>query len=209
MSPNGGDLDRIAAAGAVAVIRSQTSDEAIHRGHTLVAHGINVLEVAFTTPDAAHAISTISKSHPDALVGAGTILDEATARLAILAGARFLLSPCISLPVIRTAHRYGITVVPGVQTPTEVMTALEMGADAVKLFPASTFGPPYLQAVRAALPHVAVIPTGGLSIRDAPGWLDAGAIAVGIGGALTGGPMEETADRAAELCRLLRSRGSN
>jgi 2-dehydro-3-deoxyphosphogluconate aldolase / (4S)-4-hydroxy-2-oxoglutarate aldolase len=192
-------LEQIADARVVAVVRSNSGDEAVQRAAALIGGGVDVVEVAFTTPDAAQAISAIVQEHPNALVGAGTVLDEATARIAILAGARFLLSPTLSSAVISTARRYGVAAIPGVQTPTEMLLALEAGADAVKLFPAGALGPGYLKAVLAALPELSVIPTGGVSIDGITAWLDAGAIAVGVGGALTSGSLDETAARTAEV----------
>jgi 2-dehydro-3-deoxyphosphogluconate aldolase / (4S)-4-hydroxy-2-oxoglutarate aldolase len=196
-------LEQIADARVVAVVRSNSGDEAVQRAAALIGGGVDVVEVAFTTPDAAQAITAIVQEHPNALVGAGTVLDEATARIAILAGARFLLSPTLSSAVINTARRYGTAAIPGVQTPTEMLLAREAGADAVKLFPAGTLGPGYLKAVLAALPELSVIPTGGVAIDGITAWLDAGAVAVGVGGALTSGSLDETAARAAEVAERL------
>jgi 2-dehydro-3-deoxyphosphogluconate aldolase / (4S)-4-hydroxy-2-oxoglutarate aldolase len=133
-------------------------------------------------------------------------LDAATARLAILAGARFIVSPGLHPGVVETAHRYGAAVLPGAQTPTEVERALSAGADAVKVFPAAQLGPGWLSAVRAALPHAPLVPTGGITPDTAGQWLDAGALAVGVGGALTaGGDTDVTARTRALLDDLGRA----
>ncbi|MER7506579.1 bifunctional 4-hydroxy-2-oxoglutarate aldolase/2-dehydro-3-deoxy-phosphogluconate aldolase [Nonomuraea pusilla] len=132
------------------------------------------------TPEAAR-----TPAGAGALVGAGTVLDASQAALAIQAGARFLVCPSLSRDVIRTAHRHGVPVVAGASTPTEIVTALEEGADLVKLFPAAQSSPQALRDVLQALPHAPLVPTGGVTARTAPDWIAAGAVAVGMGGELT------------------------
>lgn len=127
------------------------------------------------------------------------MLDAETARLAIAAGARFLVSPNLSRGVISTAHRHGIPAIPGAATPTEIVAALEAGADMVKLFPASELGVGYLRAVLAALPQAPLVPTGGVDATNARNWLDTGAVALGVGGALTRGTTAEMQRAAREL----------
>jgi 2-dehydro-3-deoxyphosphogluconate aldolase/(4S)-4-hydroxy-2-oxoglutarate aldolase len=164
----------------------------------LVDAGLDVIELPLTMPGALRAIETLAARRPGALVGAGTVLDEASARAAILAGARFLVSPGLDRGVVATAHRYGAAALPGVQTPTEMADALAMGADLLKVFPAGQLGPGFVKAVAAPLPQAPLVPTGGVSAGNAGEWLDAGAVALGVGGALTAST-DVAADRAAEL----------
>lgn len=190
--------ERIARRRIVAIVRTETGADAEEIGDAVIGGGLDVLEVALTTPGALIAIERLSVRHPNALIGAGTVLDAPSARQAVLAGARFLVSPSLSAEVIATAHRYGAVALPGVQTPTEIVSALEAGADMVKLFPADEHRPGYLRAIRAALPQAPMVPTGGIDASNAAEWLRAGAVAVGVGGALTRDP-EQAGARAAEL----------
>lgn len=189
---------RIAQRRIVAIVRTARAEEAEAIGDAVIGAGIDVLEVALTTPGALGAIERLAARHPDALVGAGTVLDATSARVAVLAGARFLVAPSLDLEVIATGHRYGAPVLPGVQTPTEIAAALSAGADLVKLFPAAQLGPDYLRAVRAALPQAPIVPTGGIDAGNAGDWLAAGAVALGIGGVLTR-DAGQAAARAREL----------
>lgn len=193
----------IAAARCIAIIRAESAGEAVQAGRALVAGGLAVVEVACTTPDAPSAISALRAASPGAIVGAGTVLDGAAAFAAVSAGAQFLVSPVVAQDVLRAGHRYGIPVIPGASTPTEVSAAMELGADAVKLFPAAALGIGYLRAVTTAMPQVPFVPTGGITIEDARQWLDAGAIAVGVGGDLTRGDPAHIAERAARLAASL------
>ncbi|MFF3742774.1 bifunctional 4-hydroxy-2-oxoglutarate aldolase/2-dehydro-3-deoxy-phosphogluconate aldolase [Streptomyces kronopolitis] len=183
-----------------AIVRSRTYDEASATADTLLSAGITSLEISLTTPFALEAVTTLSRElGDDAVIGAGTVLDGASARMAVDAGARYLVSPSLDAEVIRTGHRYGVPVFPGVATPTEMVRALELGADAVKLFPASAHDPSWLTEVRAALPQVPVLPTGGVTVDSAPEWIAAGAVAVGMGTALSEGDRDTVAKRAADL----------
>jgi 2-dehydro-3-deoxyphosphogluconate aldolase / (4S)-4-hydroxy-2-oxoglutarate aldolase len=196
----------IADARCVGILRARGAAAAVAAGRALVQGGVTVVEVAFTTPDAPTAIAELRAACPDALIGAGTVLDAAAAFAAVQAGARFLVSPLVSGEVLRAGHRYGVAVIPGAATPTEVNAAMELGADAVKLFPAGSLGVDYLRAIAAAMPHVPFVPTGGISAQDAPRWLAAGAMAVGVGGDLTRGDPAGMTERARLLARSL-SRG--
>lgn len=185
-------MTALGASRAVAIVRANDSETALAQSLSIVDAGIAVIEIALTAPGGLEAIAELSKQRPDAVVGAGTVLDATTARLAILAGATFLVSPSLHADVIRTAHRYGAAALPGVGTPTEAITAMEEGADAVKLFPASALSPSYLRDVRAALPQLPFVPTGGVNADNARAWLDAGALAVGLGSFLTKGEPGDT-----------------
>lgn len=200
----------IAAERVLAVVRAESGEAAVRVGKTLIDAGIRVVEVALTTPDGTDAIRELARPQgtPAAdgrIVGGGTVLDAASARLATLAGARFLVSPSVAPEVIEAGHRYGASVMPGTQTPTEIERALGAGADMIKLFPASAVGPDYLQAVRAALPQAPIVPTGGVSADDAADWLAAGAVAVGVGGSLVSGEAAEIAARAGRLLDAVRA----
>jgi 2-dehydro-3-deoxyphosphogluconate aldolase/(4S)-4-hydroxy-2-oxoglutarate aldolase len=196
---------RIAAERVVAVIRSSSNEEAISVGRALAEGGISVLEVALTTPGGVDAIRALAAELGDrCLVGAGTVLDQGMATAAIRAGAQFMVSPNVALPVIRTGGRYGVPTLPGASTTTEVIAALEAGADMVKLFPASALGLDYLKAMLPVLPNVALVPTGGISAATARQWLEAGAVAVGVGGSLTKGDPAAVGARAAEMVEAVR-----
>ncbi|GAA2688954.1 bifunctional 4-hydroxy-2-oxoglutarate aldolase/2-dehydro-3-deoxy-phosphogluconate aldolase [Streptomyces aculeolatus] len=188
----------------VAIVRSDTYDGAAATADSLLSAGISSLEISLTTPFALELVSSLRREvGAEAVIGAGTVLDAASARLAVDAGARYLVAPNLDAGVVATAHRYGVPVFAGVATPTEAVRALELGVDVLKLFPASAHEPGWVKDVRAALPQAAVLPTGGISIADAPDWIAAGAVGVGMGSALSGGDREEVAKRAADLLARL------
>ena len=179
-------LKRIHDAGMVAIVRADTADAALALAEACIAGGVTALEVAFTTPGTLEVITSLRRRHGnDVLIGAGTVLDEQTARLAILAGAQFIISPGIDLATIRVCHRYQIPVLPGAMTPTEIIAALEAGADIIKIFPAEAFGPAYVKALLAPLPQAPLMPTGGVTLDNLAEWFKQGSVAVGIGGSLS------------------------
>ncbi|MFF3494823.1 bifunctional 4-hydroxy-2-oxoglutarate aldolase/2-dehydro-3-deoxy-phosphogluconate aldolase [Streptomyces sp. NPDC002795] len=185
------------------IVRTAGPEAAVEAAEAVLDAGLNAVEVALTTPRALTAVARLTETRPDALVGAGTVIDAAAARAAVEAGARFLVSPSLHPEVIRTGHRYGVPVFPGVVTPTEMVRALEEGADGLKLFPASTVSPSWLRDVRAALPQAPVIPTGGVTIDNAPEWIAAGAVACGMGSALTSGGARAAGERVTVLLSRL------
>jgi 2-dehydro-3-deoxyphosphogluconate aldolase / (4S)-4-hydroxy-2-oxoglutarate aldolase len=193
----------IAEARCLGVIRAAGAAEATSIGKALVAGGLAIVEVAYTTPDAPSAIAALRAECPDAIVGAGTVLDAAAAFAAVSAGARFLVSPSVAADVLRAGHRYGLAVLPGAATPTEINLAMELGADMVKLFPASSLGAEFMRSTLAAMPHVPLVPTGGVTAENAPDWIAAGAVAVGVGGSLTKGDPEGIQRRAEQLVARL------
>jgi 2-dehydro-3-deoxyphosphogluconate aldolase/(4S)-4-hydroxy-2-oxoglutarate aldolase len=171
----------------VAIVRSDTADAALQMAEACIAGGITALEIAFTTPDTPELIKTLRRRHgPEVLLGAGTVLDPETARTAILAGAQFIISPSVDTETIRLCQRYQVLSMPGAMTPTEIVTALEAGADIIKIFPAEVFGPLYIKALCAPLPQAPLMPTGGVNVDNLADWFDNGALAVGIGSSLTG-----------------------
>lgn len=190
-------MQRIAASRVVGIIRSPDPGTAIAAAHTCIQAGLDVIEISLTTPDALQAITDLSRSRPQALVGAGTVLDPTMATAASHAGARFLISPTLDPHVIAAGHRAGAAVIPGAATPTEIISALTSGADAVKLFPARSHTPATLADILQALPHAPIIPTGGITPDTTTAWLRAGAVAVGIGSAVT------NAEHVADIAKLL------
>jgi 2-dehydro-3-deoxyphosphogluconate aldolase/(4S)-4-hydroxy-2-oxoglutarate aldolase len=187
-----------------ATIRSESYDQAAATADTLLSAGLTTLEISLTTPFALEAVTTLVREvGDDAVIGAGTVLDDISARMAIEAGARFLLSPNLDEQVLRTGHRYGVPVFPGVATPTEAVRAMEMGADALTLYPATAYTPDWVVDVRAIIPHAPLLPVGGITITAAPDWVAAGAAAVGMGSALTEGDRETVTKRLTELLERL------
>ncbi|MEU4209390.1 2-dehydro-3-deoxyphosphogluconate aldolase [Streptomyces sp. NPDC026206] len=192
----------------LAQVRGDSYDQAASTAGTLLSAGITSLEISLTTPFALEAVTTLSREvGEEGVVGAGAVLDAPSARMAIDAGARFLASPGLDAGVIRTGHRYGVPVFPGVATPTELVRAMELGADAVKIFPAVGRHPDWIEAVRAELPQAALVPTGGISVDSAPDWIAAGAVACGMGAELSEGDRDSVAKRAGELLGRLAEAG--
>ena len=182
--------------------------DALALAEACIAGGMTALEVAFTTPDTLDVLRTLRQRHGDRLLlGAGTVLDPETARLAILAGARMIISPAVNVDTIRLCQRYQVLSMPGAVTPTEIVAAMEAGADLVKIFPAETLGPEYLKALRAPLPQAPLMPTGGVTVENLPEWFRQGALAVGIGGSLIApaaqGDYRAVTERAARFVERL------
>ena len=175
-------LERLVGSGALGIIRVQTSQDLVQIARALREGGLSCLEITMTSPGALRAIEEARGELPDVLMGAGTVLDAATARQAILAGAQFLVTPTVTLDVIEVAHRYGVPVIPGAMTPTEILTAWEAGADMVKVFPASILGPGYIKAIKGPLPQIPLAPTGGITADNAGAFIRAGAALVCAGG---------------------------
>lgn len=173
--------------GAVAVIRMADAQRLLRVVDAIREGGVTAIEITMTTPDALRVIEEAARAYADdedVLVGVGSVLDGTTARLAIEAGARFVVGPVLAPDVITTSHRYDVPVMPGAFTPTEVHHAMELGADVVKVFPANIVGMDFFKAVKAPIPHAKLMPTGGVSLTNAGDWLRAGACAVGVGSAL-------------------------
>jgi 2-dehydro-3-deoxyphosphogluconate aldolase/(4S)-4-hydroxy-2-oxoglutarate aldolase len=168
--------------GLVPVLRAESVEKALALAEAIAAGGVNVLEVTMTVPGAIQVMRKLAEQRPDILIGAGTVLDAETARMCILEGAKFVVSPALNLKTIEMCHRYSIPVLPGALTPTEIVTAWQAGADVVKVFPASAMGgAKYLTALKGPLPQVDLIPTGGVSLATAAEFLAAGAFALGVG----------------------------
>lgn len=193
--------------GIVAILRANRSDRLLTAADALQAGGVRAIEVTLTTPGALDIIGqAASQLHEGVVFGAGSVLDPESARMAILAGARFIVCPTLNIKTIELCHRYSVPVMPGAYTPTEVLTAWEAGADMVKLFPADIGGPTYLRAIKAPLPQVSIAPVGGVSVDNAADFFRAGADAVGVGSALINQQLLEVGDFAAITARARRFR---
>jgi 2-dehydro-3-deoxyphosphogluconate aldolase/(4S)-4-hydroxy-2-oxoglutarate aldolase len=210
-------LRQVLDGGIVAVVRSPDSQQLVEVCRALADGGVTTVEITMTVPDALDVVRAVRQALGDrVLLGAGTILDPETARAALLAGAEYLVAPTINLDVIRLCQRYGKLVMPGAFTPTEILSAWEAGADIVKVFPADVLGPPFFKAVRAPLPQVRLMPTGGVDLTTAAAFLEAGACCLGIGSQLVEpkAVAERNFDRIRELAakyvaivREVRSKG--
>jgi len=178
-------LDRLRAAAVVAVLRADAAQDAVRSADALVAGGVRAIELTYTTPDAAAAIREVRTRHgDDVLLGAGTIRTAAQVEEAVAAGAAFLVTPHLHPPLLDAMVATGRLAVPGTFTPSEVATALDAGAPAVKLFPAATAGIGHMRALRGPFPGLEVMPTGGIGAAEVRAWLDAGALAIGAGSEL-------------------------
>jgi len=190
-------LKRIEEIGVIPVVRAASAEQAVAVAEAIGEGGIPVLEITMTVPGAVTVIAELSKRFGDqVLVGAGTVLDPETAGKCIDAGAQFVVSPALNLQTIGLCNREGIVIFPGSLTPTEVVTAWEAGADAVKVFPCSAVGgPKYLRALKAPLPQIRLVPTGGVSLTTAKDFIAAGAWALGVGADLVNTEAIRSGDR--------------
>jgi 2-dehydro-3-deoxyphosphogluconate aldolase / (4S)-4-hydroxy-2-oxoglutarate aldolase len=171
----------------IPIIRVESADTAFKVADAFLEGGVNIIEVTFSVPGAAEVVEELTAEiGDDVLVGTGTVLDAETARRAILAGSEFIVSPIYSKELIEISRRYSKPCIPGALTPTEILDAYTMGADAVKVFPNKNVGgASYIKAVRAPLPQVPLVPTGGVNLENAGSLLDAGSFALGVGSAIT------------------------
>jgi 2-dehydro-3-deoxyphosphogluconate aldolase/(4S)-4-hydroxy-2-oxoglutarate aldolase len=178
-------LDKIVESKIVAVVRAENKESALTIIDGLIKGGIKAIEVTFTVNHADDIISELSDKYPNLLIGAGTVLDEVTARIAILKGASFIVSPSFNSETAKLCFRYQIPYLPGCYTINEILTALEAGCDIIKLFPGSLSGPSYVKSILGPLPYANIMPTGGVSLSNIKEWFDNKVVAVGIGGELT------------------------
>jgi 2-dehydro-3-deoxyphosphogluconate aldolase/(4S)-4-hydroxy-2-oxoglutarate aldolase len=205
-------LRRIAELGLVPVVRAQSPDEAIQAINAIREGGVDVLEITMTVPGAIPLIQAVAERYGSEMVlGAGTVLDAETARACILAGAQFIVSPSVNLDTIATCRRYSVPILPGALTPTEVVNAWSAGADAVKVFPCGAVGgPSYIKALKAPLPQIDLVPTGGVSLKTAADFIKAGSFALGVGAdlvdltAIRDGKASVITERAREYVRLVK-----
>lgn len=182
-------IKKLTDVGLVAVVRAESAEQAIKISEACIAGGIAGIEITFTVQGAADIIKELVKSVDTSkvLIGAGTVLDPETARAAILAGAQFVVAPCLNKETVTLCNRYQVPVMPGAMTIREVVECMEAGADIVKVFPGELFGPKIIKAIKGPLPHAQLMPTGGVSVDNVGEWIKAGVVAVGAGGSLTAG----------------------
>lgn len=178
-------LQRILRHGLAAILRAEGPDDALRMADACREGGIEVLEVTFTVPGARRVIAELARRMDGVLIGAGTVLDSETARIAQLEGARFIAGPSVDAPTARLANRYAIPYIPGAATASDIVRGMELGAELVKVFPGETLGPGFVRAVRGPLPQARLMPTGGVSADNAREWIEAGAAVLGAGGQLT------------------------
>jgi 2-dehydro-3-deoxyphosphogluconate aldolase/(4S)-4-hydroxy-2-oxoglutarate aldolase len=198
--------------GVIPVVRAASADEAMRAIDAIKEGGVSVLEITMTVPGAVRVIEEVSARYgSDVLVGAGTVLDAETARACILAGAQFVVSPALDLNTIACCRSYSIPVMPGALTPTEVLQAWKAGADFVKVFPANALGgASYIKSLKAPLPQVELVPTGGVSLKTAAEFLKAGASALGVGAdlvdikALREGKADQITERARQFAEIVK-----
>jgi len=178
-------LQQVHQDGIIAIIRAERADHLVEISKALLEGGLRTIEVTMTTGGALDSVQACKKElGADCLFGVGSVLDAETARLAILAGADFLVTPIVSIETIRMANRYSVPIMMGAYTPTEALTAWENGADIIKVFPSETGGLKHLKAMRAPMPQIDFVPTGGINVDNVASYLQAGAFAVGVGSAL-------------------------
>src|ERR1700675_210193 len=197
-------LRRVLDCGIVAVVRSPDSSLLVEVARALADGGVTVVEITMSVPNALEVLRQVRQALGDrVLLGAGTVLDPETARAVLLAGAEYLVAPTINLDVIRLCRRYDKLVMPGAFTPTEVLTAWEAGADIVKVFPADVVGPAFFKAIRGPLPQIRIMPTGGVDLKTAATFLQAGACCLGVGSQLVDpeAVAQGNFDRIRELAR--------
>ena len=205
-------LGRIAEVGLVPVVRAQSAEEAIKAINAIRDGGVDVLEITMTVPGALPLMeAVIEKYGSQVVLGAGTVLDPETARACILAGAQFIVSPSLNLETIAACRRYSVPIMPGALTPTEVVTAWTAGADIVKVFPCGAVGgASYIKALKAPLPQIELVPTGGVSLKTAADFIKAGAMALGVGAdlvdvqAIRDGKAGVITERAREYVRIVK-----
>ena len=182
-------VQRIMDTGIIAVIRAESAEQALNITEAVKKGGVDIIEITLTVPGAIEVIKELKSNYnaEEVLIGAGTILDAETARTAMLAGAEFIVSPSFNLDVVKMCNRYQKISMPGCMSVSEIVSALESGADIIKVFPGSAFGPTVIKAYKGPIPQAEFIPTGGVSLDNAQEWIKNGCIAVGIGGELTKG----------------------
>jgi len=204
-------LRQIAEIGLVPVVRAQSADEAMKVVDAIREGGVTVLEITMTVPGALGAMEQVSKRFGnDVLLGAGTVLDPETARACMLAGARFVVTPTLNPATIEICRRYSVPIMPGALTPTEVLAAWTAGADVVKVFPCGALGgASYIKSLKAPLPQIEMIPTGGVSVKTAADFIKAGSMALGVGAdlvdtqAIRDGNARVVTEKAREYVRLV------
>jgi 2-dehydro-3-deoxyphosphogluconate aldolase / (4S)-4-hydroxy-2-oxoglutarate aldolase len=196
-------LGKIVDSGLVAVVRAESSEQAAHIADACAKGGVGAIEITFTVPGALGVIAELARrdTAKDILIGAGTVLDPETARAAILAGAQFIVGPSVSAETARLCNRYQVPYMPGAGTVTEIVHAMECGAEIIKVFPGDILGPTFVKAVMGPLPQARLMPTGGVSVENAADWIRAGCVALGAGSNLTAGAKRGDYQSITDLAR--------
>ncbi len=198
-------LSKIEKVGIIAVVRANSSNEAKKIALACMDGGINSIEITFTVPGAYKVIESLTKDFGgNLLVGAGTVLDSETARLAILMGAKYIVSPAFDDATARLCNRYKIPYIAGCMTVTEMIKAMEAGTDIIKVFPGNTVRPSFISAIRGPFPQALLMPTGGVNLDNVEEWIKNGCIAVGVGGSLTKGSKEDITKTAKEFVKRIK-----
>ena len=205
-------MNQIRQIGLVPVVRAGSADEAMRAIEAIKEGGVSVLEVTMTVPGAVRVVEEVAARYgKDVVIGAGTVLDGETARTCILAGAQFIVSPSLNLTTIEVCRRYSVPILPGALTPTEVVTAWQWGADMVKVFPAGAMGgASYIKALKAPLPQIEMVPTGGVNLKTAADFIKAGSSALGVGAdlvdtkAIREGQAHVITERARQFVEIVR-----
>jgi 2-dehydro-3-deoxyphosphogluconate aldolase / (4S)-4-hydroxy-2-oxoglutarate aldolase len=203
-------VSKVVDSGLVAIVRAESSSVAARMADACAEGGVAALEVTFTVPGAAAVIEDLAKRYQSGgiLLGAGTVLDPETARVAILAGAQYVVSPSLNPDTARLCNRYQVPYMPGAGSIRDIVEAMECGADIIKVFPGETLGPGFVKATKAPLPQAPLMPTGGVSIENVAEWIRAGSVAVGVGGSLTAGNFQSITDLARQfVLRIREARG--
>jgi len=199
-------ISKIKENGLVAVVRAENTEKAIRITEACIEGGVASIELTFTVPFAYKVIEELAKRYTkgEIILGAGTVLDPETARIAILSGSEYIVSPCLNVETIKLCNRYRVPVMPGIMTITEAITAMEAGAAILKLFPGELFGPKFIKAIKGPLPYAQIMPTGGVDVNNAAEWIKSGAVALGAGSSLTGGDYETIVATAKEFIKNIR-----
>jgi len=182
-------LTKIQQVGIVAVVRAESTEQAERITEACIEGGVAAIELTFTVPHADKVIEGLAKKYtPEQIIlGAGTVMDAPTARIAMLAGAQYIVSPYLDLDTVKMCNRYRVPIMPGVMSVREAVTAMEAGADILKIFPGDLFGPKIISAIKGPIPYAKMMPTGGVDVDNVGQWIKAGAVAVGAGSSLTAG----------------------
>ncbi len=201
-------ISRIKDCGLVAVVRAESPEQAEKITEACIAGGVAAIEITFTVPGADEVIRRLASRYKsgEIIIGAGTVLDPETARTAILAGAQYVVSPCLNVDTVKLCNRYRVACMPGAMTLKEVVECMEAGADIVKIFPGELFGPSIIKAIKGPIPYAQLMPTGGVNIDNVADWIKAGAVAVGVGSSLTAGAKKGDYESITALAREFISR---
>jgi 2-dehydro-3-deoxyphosphogluconate aldolase/(4S)-4-hydroxy-2-oxoglutarate aldolase len=194
-------LKRIKAEKIIALIRAESSESLLECAQALSTGGLGVIELTMTTPGAISLVAEVSRKLPGVMLGLGTVLDAATARAGVEAGARFIVTPALRPEVIKACQQLGVPVLSGAFTPTEIAAGADLGADVIKIFPAEFFGPAYIKSLRAVFPQIPLLPTGGVTVKTIADFLRAGAFATAAGSALVDPAALKARDWAAVASR--------